>query len=384
MSELRFPFIQQESLKGGEPQVRIPYIDQAALKGGVPNVRVPFIDQESLKGGEPNVRIPYISQDSLKGGEPNVRVAFIMVEALMEIIPEAPMAEEAFPGFGNSTVTPSVPAALDPFNTKLPGLSIEVKKTPMFKTRIKEAVSGRETRNSLTSMPRWQFELEYEFLEDRTGADSSLKTIQGFFLEMLGSAQAWLFKDPDDYLVTNGQMGIGTGVDVDFYFRRPMGNFLEIVNQVDLANTVNVYFTVTEAHPIPANPGPYTITVNNPSSVVESISVFQGATEFTQVASSPGNDQYSVDLGTGVFTFNGTDQAQVVDITYRYLIAPAGYTHRSTNRIEFTTSPPSGAIVSADFQFFYICRFVEDMMEFDKFADKLWSLQSVEFKSVIS
>jgi hypothetical protein len=46
--------------------------------------------------------------------------------------------------------------------------------------------------------------------------------------------------------------------------------------------------------------------------------------------------------------------------------------------------PASGLAITADFDFWYVCRFAEDKAEFNKFADKLWDLQKLDFKSVIS
>lgn len=380
MSELRFPYLGQESLKGGVPSVRIPYVDQEVLKGGEPNLLATYIAQESLKGGEPNVLVPFVSQDSLKGGEPNVRVALVMVEALMEIIPENEMATRVFPGFGNNG---AIPEGRSPASTKLPGLTFQITKSPMFRTRVHEATSGKETRNSLMAMPRWDFELNYEFLEDRTGAESSLKTILGFFLGSMGRSGEWLFKDPDDYLVANGEIGVSDGVTVDYYFRREIGEFSEIVGQVDQDNDVNIYFTQTETHTIPISPGPYTVTVDNAVGFVEDLGVVQGATVFTKVDSAPNNNQYSVDEITGVYTFSVGDDGENVDISYRSLVDPADYTIVGTNRLELDTSAPDGTVLSADFQFFFVCRFTEDAQSYEKFADKLWSLQQVEFKSVL-
>lgn len=286
-----------------------------------------------------------------------------------------------FPGFGNSSINPAIPAALDPFNTKLPGLSIQVNKTPTFNTKVDVASTGNEVRTSYTEWPRWNFELSYEFLEDRTGAQSSLKTIMGFFTDCQGSFQAWLFKDPDDYAVQNGLMGEADGVTTRFYFRRYLGQRGEPVGTVDAVNSIVVFRTLEEAGAIPGV-GPYEITVANAAAFVEDLGVVGVGGPLTRVTSAPAVDEYSVDELTGVYTFNAANASDPVDITYRYTIDPAAYTLEH-NYIVFLSAPLSGTI-SASFQFYYVCRFMEDEMDFEKFADKLWSLQTCEFRSILT
>lgn len=285
-----------------------------------------------------------------------------------------------FPGFGNSSINPILPAALDPFNTKLPGLSIEVMKRPNFNTKIDVASSGNEVRTSYTNWPRWNFELSYEFLEDRTGAESSLKTIMGFFTDQQGSFGSWLFKDPDDYLVTNGEMGAADGTTTRFYFRRYLGVRGEPVGTIDGANTVTVFRSFGQSVTIPAV-GPFTITVSNAATFVEDLGV-EGTSPFTRVTGAPALNQYSVNLTTGVYTFNSGNASNPITITYRYSINPADY-DLEHNYLVFDSAPASGTI-SASFQFYYVCRFMEDEMDFEKFADKLWSLQTCEFRSILT
>ena len=216
---------------------------------------------------------------------------------------------DVFPGHGNSTRQPWVPAAKDPFDTPLPGLSVEVMKKPMFLGNEYQSANGMEIRVSYSEWPRWEFELSYEFLEDKSGAQSSLKSIIGFFVDVQGSFLPWLFKDPDDYLVTAGVLGEADGVSDTFYFRRYLGRRGEPVGMVDTDNNVTLFLD-------------------------------------------------------GV------------------LIDPSDYTVIK-NKAVFDT-PPSSGVITGDFQFFFVCRFLENEMEFEKFADSWWNLQTCSFKSVIT
>lgn len=359
-------------------EVRVPSVLVNSLAEGVSSVRVPSMFVAPLVGGFSSVRVPNMFVEPLVDGYSSVRLSLVGVQALFPVTEVPPVPTVAFPGFGNSASNPSIPAALDPFNSKLPGLSIEVRKVPLFNTKVHESSSLNETRTSYSEWPRWGFELSYEFLEDRTGAESSLKTIMGFFTDMQGSFMTWLFKDPDDYLVENGFMGEADAVTTRFYFRRYLGVRGEPVGVVDQANTIAVYRSIEEPRTVPSTPGPYTITVTNAAAFEQDL----GVLGFTRVSGAPDEDQYSVNENTGVYTFNAANGGDVVTISYRYALDPSLYTVE-TNYIVFDSAPVDGSI-SADFQFFYVCRFLEDQMEFDKFADKLWSLQTCEFKSVLT
>lgn len=362
-------------------QVRTPLILGEPLTGGYPNVRVTITFAEPLTGGYPNVRAPLILGEPLTGGYPTVRVPLFFVDALFPVEPEPVMTTDTFPGFGNSQSDPTLPAALDPFNSPLPGLGFSVHKKPSFKTKIHESSSSREVRTSFTPFPRWDFELTYEFLEDRSGADSSLKTILGFFTQMQGSFSQWLFKDPDDYLVVNGPIGTSDNTILQFYFLRYVntGGLGERIGQVDDSNDINLYLSVAENDNIPGS-GPYTITVTHSAAFVEDLGVTKGGTPMVKVASAPAAGQYSV--AAGVYTFNAADHGAAVVISYRYLIDPADYTVTMPNYVVFDSAPPVGEL-SADFQFFYVCRFLEDEADFEKFYDKLWNLQTCSFKSIL-
>lgn len=289
--------------------LRLPFIVTEPLTGGYPNLRAPLITAQPVQGGYPNLRVPIVTAQPLQGGYPNLRMPIMVVQALFPVAEDLPVSTTPFPGFGNSVSNPAIPAAADPFNTALPGLSFSVHKKPTFKTKISESTNGNEFRSALMQYPRWDFELTYELLEDKSGAASSLKTIMGFFLSRQGSFDSWLFKDPDDYLVTNGFCGVADGVTTQFPLCRTMGDFHEKVGQVDTANTINVYV-------------------------------------------------------------NGVLQA------------PASYTVTLPNLIVFSSAPVSGN-VTADFQFYFACRFIDDQQDYEKFYDKLWNLQTCDFRSII-
>jgi len=39
-------------------------------------------------------------------------------------------------------------------------------------------------------------------------------------------------------------------------------------------------------------------------------------------------------------------------------------------------------VISADFSYGFLCRFLEDTLDFEEFMDNLWSLKSLKFRQV--
>lgn len=360
-------------------EIRLNYSFNQPLVQGYSSIRTTVIIQQSAIDGYSTIRHNMAVMQPLIDGYSKIRLNLIMLQTLHPVLPEGPVSTNPFPGFGNSTSDPSVPAGKNPFNTALPGLTYSVHKKPYFKTNIKEAANGNENRNSLMPMPRWDFEFNYEFLEDSSGADSSLKTIMGFFLARNGSYDTFLVKDPDDYLVEAGDLGTADGTTTAFYFVRGMGEFSEIVGQVDTSNTINIYTRLTEDVSVPGT-GPYELTF---AGLEEIYSIFDEGTQLTEVSSAPADHQFSVDYGTGVVTFNSAQAGVTMTIDHRDLVDSADYTVTLPNQVVFDSAPADGTVITADFQFYFACRFAEDQLDFEKFYDQLWSLQTCNFRSVI-
>jgi uncharacterized protein (TIGR02217 family) len=50
--------------------------------------------------------------------------------------------------------------------------------------------------------------------------------------------------------------------------------------------------------------------------------------------------------------------------------------------ITFASAPASGVVISADFSYGFVCRFLEDSIDFEEFMDNLWQLKSLKFRQV--
>jgi uncharacterized protein (TIGR02217 family) len=203
-----------------------------------------------------------------------------------------------------------------PLLPTLAGLAWSRHKKPGFKTRVATHVSGREVRVGLQVYPLYEFEATYSGGLTSAASPaaafaglgaSSLQTLMGFFLQVQGQLQTFLYVDPDDNTVTAQGIGLGDGTTTSFIFARGLGGFAEPVGWV--TTLANVYL----------------------NGVAQSASTYS-------------------------------------------LVLP--------NSLTFNSAPGAGVIVSADFSYAFICRFLDDQMDFEEFMSALWKLDSMKFRSV--
>jgi len=127
----------------------------------------------------------------------------------------------------------------------LPGLSWSRHKKPGFSTRVASHISGREVRVALMSYPLYEFEAIYHGLASSLTAafaglgSSSLQSLMGFFMQMQGQANTFLYTDPDDSTITGGAIGTGDGTTQTFVIGRALGGWNEPVSWVTAV--ANVY-----------------------------------------------------------------------------------------------------------------------------------------------
>ncbi len=118
----------------------------------------------------------------------------------------------------------------------LPGLAYSVKRTPTWRTRIQELVSGKEVRVPDFVFPRYLYELTFDFLRESSfqGASySEQDTLLGFFNTASGAAGTIAFSDPDDNSVTGQNFGTGDGSTTAFQLVRSYGGFSEPVQTLN-------------------------------------------------------------------------------------------------------------------------------------------------------
>ena len=114
----------------------------------------------------------------------------------------------------------------------LAGISWPVKRTPSGSTARHESVSGKRTLLPQRSVPRWTWEIPYEFLRSAKfgdGSFSDLETLCGFYLQQMMAGTCFAYTDAEDYAVTAQGFGAGDAATTKFQLVRTRGGFVEPV-----------------------------------------------------------------------------------------------------------------------------------------------------------
>ena len=101
------------------------------------------------------------------------------------------------------------------YPTGLLGLKFPVVRRTLWQTMLDVSPSDRVATLQLQPYPLYEWELEYEWLDDSI-AESVMKTLLGFFNQHQGGFDSFLFTDPVFNAVTNEQIGTGDGLTKDF------------------------------------------------------------------------------------------------------------------------------------------------------------------------
>lgn len=126
------------------------------------------------------------------------------------------------------------------------GLKYDRKKSPAFSTQIKQSINGYEARTANMAFPIWKFDLQFEFLRENA-TQNELKVLAGFYLQVKGAFDTWLYSDPSDNTVTSQVIGVGDGSTKEFQLIRSYGGFVDIV-QAPNEITVTVNGVTTTAY----------------------------------------------------------------------------------------------------------------------------------------
>lgn len=126
------------------------------------------------------------------------------------------------------------------------GLKMERTKSPEWKTITHIATSGKESRTAMMSYPRWNFSLQYEFLQE-DALKTELTTFIGFYNQLKGGYDTFLYSDPYDNTVTAQSFGVGTGTATAFQLVRNMGGFIEPIKALNGTPTITINGTPTVA-----------------------------------------------------------------------------------------------------------------------------------------
>lgn len=132
----------------------------------------------------------------------------------------------------------------------LPGLTFPGGRTAIWKGDKVETLSGRTFRNTRWTYPKWRFRMRYEFLRQRH-AYPTLKEYEdlvGFWNNLAGPHDTFLFTDPEGSSVTDQQFGVGNGSTKLFALQRAYGGHIEPIGKTNGAITVKINDSSTSAY----------------------------------------------------------------------------------------------------------------------------------------
>lgn len=119
----------------------------------------------------------------------------------------------------------------------LPGIKMEMTRKPVWKTVIKESISGLEVRAASMAYPIWEFTLQYDFLRS-SAAMEELQTLVAFYNKMKGAYDDFLWSVPEDNSVTDYLFGTGDGATTSFQLTKSFGGFVEPVYNLNGTPTI--------------------------------------------------------------------------------------------------------------------------------------------------
>jgi uncharacterized protein (TIGR02217 family) len=74
--------------------------------------------------------------------------------------------------------------------------------------------------------------------------------------------------------------------------------------------------------------------------------------------------------------------SSVANVYLNGVAQTSGWSLAQPNTLSFTAAPATGAVVTADFSYAFVCRFLDDQEDFEEFMSGLWQVQSLKFRSV--
>lgn len=193
---------------------------------------------------------------------------------------------------------------------------------PTFASKAVTLVSGYETRSACQAWPLWEFELTYELIGDRTQNIIPDTQFTAEFEQIVGL-----------FLVCRGQYG-------RFYFSCPWDK-TRTAQFMAFGDGTTLEFPLLRT---------------------------LGTDPFTAFLEQVGGVDYNVAL---VIYLDGV----VLPESGNYQISA------TKNSIVFTSPPASGVEITVTFGYYYLCRFLENIQDFENFFHHMWTVRSLKFRS---
>jgi hypothetical protein len=351
----------QVQYAGGDGKLAIPHLH---VEYGYQQVDSPF-----LRVGLGYLQNVYYQLVKPKLVSPKLYIQYIVRS------PEVNMSTEVFPASAAPGVYTGTSGEM-----QLRGASYSTLATPTFKNKVSEHSGGGETRTGYWAYPKWDFSLSFDWLPNTTKAtNTDFKTLCGFFLQMNGSFDSFLFRAPDDHRVEDEVLYVCDGVSVEYDLYRKMGTYAEPIGQWDPDNT-----TIWLHGPKDFVVDPTTYTITLPAGYGDIDFVASGVTHLNRNdTEAPANtSRYRVTGNT--IEFYPDRASQTMRVFYkRELTYGVEYVVSAPRTIVFTDAPLASNEIIGTYEFFFVVRFADDSLEFEQFSYRLWSLGELNLRSII-
>lgn len=211
----------------------------------------------------------------------------------------------------------------------LPSLvGFPILKKPTFASLVHSPPSGREVTGFQQVYPLWEFELPFEILRDQSQNQSPFAPTIGF-TDMTTLSAFWL--------ECGSQFG-------SFVYQDPT-DYARTDQLIGFGDGVSRAFTIVRTFGI----GAYSLV--EPVGIVDA-RAGQPLNVYVDGSLVPQTDNWWIDENLHV--------------------------------LRFVSPPAFGAVITMDFNFFYMCRFIEDSLELEEFMTGRWTVKKLRFRSMPS
>lgn len=131
----------------------------------------------------------------------------------------------------------------------LRGLQYPIGKTPHWNTITQESISGVKKFLQCYTYPYYIFKLSFSYLSDYDLRKDDVHTLMGFYNQLGGAGQDFLYADPlfEDNRCIRQKFGVGDGETKDFRLVHQYGNFVEPVFGMHSKPMIYINGNVTHA-----------------------------------------------------------------------------------------------------------------------------------------
>ena len=285
------------------------------------------------------------------------------------------------------------------------GVKWDRDKAPSGNNVRREVSSGRRSVTPFMVYPRWNFALTFEVMPDTryvSGTNAKLSSVQDIvdlFKNTLFGAYPFLFHDPDDYHVVGGAIATADGVTLQWPFTAPvMGTVLEPVGQIDLSQLAA--FASSAVDPTSDQihiPGHGFVTGQYPPMFITSDTTLPtplaAATPYWPIVVDADHIKLATTQANALggaainITAAGAGNDTLIKGYAIYdngvIANPGSVTLTLPNQMVFGSAPLAGHAITADFDYYFVCRFDDDKLPLNEFSKQLYELQKLSFSSEV-